>query len=271
MRRTLLNTTQSVLSRFGVRLVRWPRQLRSDGEAPDPTRFFPIGTPHPWNIPQDLRDNTAPWARALVDLYEEDASWPSSIVPEGGMLLHALVRNIQPRVIVETGTCLGASTIWMAGALRASGGAALHTFDLFRAPPEERLAASPLFQNRRRGVEERLAAAGLADLVHIHEGDSAAQIVAQRDHLRSLGGVQLAFIDGDHSPKGALADLQAVEPVLQIGGYVMLHDTFPEVCNHVGPRWLLDNIGGVSRARYQVCDLYTAQTNYGLAIMRRVE
>jgi predicted O-methyltransferase YrrM len=270
VRRALLNTAQSVLSRFGLRLVRWPRQLRSDAEAPDASRFFPIGTPHPWIVPQDLRDNPAPWARTLVTLYDDPASWPSSIVPEGGMLLHALVRNIQPRVIVETGTCLGASTIWLASALRAAGGAELHTFDLFCPPPDERLASSALFHDRRRGVEARLAAAGLADLVHIHEGDSVAQLAAARERLRSLGGIQLAFIDGDHSPKGALADLQAIEPVLQIGGYVMLHDTFPEVCNHIGPRWLLDNLSTASAATYQWCDLYTAQTNYGLAILRRV-
>jgi predicted O-methyltransferase YrrM len=270
VRRALLDTTQSLLSRLGLRLVRWPRQLHSDDESLDPTRFFPIGTPHPWVIPQDLRDNTAAWARALVSLYEDHASWPSSIVPEGGMLLHALVRNIQPRVIVETGTCLGASTIWMASALRASGGVALHTYDLYRPPPDARLASSPLFHDRRRAVEARIATAGFADLVHIHEGDSVQQLMASRDTLRSLGGVQFAFIDGDHSPKGALADLQALEPVLQIGGYVMLHDTFPEVCNHVGPRWLLDNLAACSSAKYQLCDLYTAQTNYGLAIMRRI-
>jgi predicted O-methyltransferase YrrM len=270
VRRAILDTTQSFLSRFGLRVVRWPRQLHSDDDAPDSSRFFPIGTPHQWVIPQDLRDNAAAWARVLTALYEDHASWPSSIVPEGGMLLHALIRNIQPRVIVETGTCLGASTIWMASALRACGGVALHTYDLYCPPPDARLASSPLFHERRRGVEARVAAAGLDDIVHIHEGDSVQQLRASRDHLRSLGGVQFAFIDGDHSPKGALADLQALEPVLQIGGYIMLHDTFPEVCNHVGPRWLLDNLATASTAKYQFCDLYTAQTNYGLAILRRI-
>ena len=269
MRRPLLNATQSVLARFGLRVVRWPRQLHSDTENPDPPRFFPIGAPRPWVVPRDLRENPVPWARELTALYDDHASWPSSIVPEGGMFLHALVRTIQPRVIVETGTCLGASTIWMASALRAAGGTALHTFDLFCPPPDERLAASPMFQSRRAGVEARLQRAGVADIVHIHEGDSARELAAARDHLRSLGGVQLAFIDGDHSPKGALADLHALEPVLQIGGYALLHDTFPEICNHVGPRWLLDNLQSVTNARYQVCDIYTAQTNYGLALLRR--
>ena len=52
--------------------------------------------------------------------------------------------------------------------------------------------------------------------------------------LRAAGGVQSAFLDGDHS-KGGLADLQAVEPVLQVGSFVVLHDTFPEVCSWHGP------------------------------------
>lgn len=271
MRRFLLNTTQGVLSRFGMRLVRWPRQLTSDADAADVSRYFPVGSVHPWVVPDDLRTNAAPWARVLTSLYEDHASWPSSIVPEGGMLLQALVRNIQPRVIVETGTCLGASTIWMASALQALGGEGrqIHSFDLYSDPPDDRLAASPLFHNRRAGVEQRLRDAGVAHLVHLHQGDSVASLRDARDHLRSLGGVQLAFIDGDHSPKGALADLHAIEPVLQVGGYAMLHDVFPEVCNHVGPRWLLDNIASVTKATYQLCDIYTAQTNYGVTLLRR--
>lgn len=271
MRRLLLNTTQAVLSRFGMRLVRWPRQLTSDADAAESSRFFPIGPVHPWVVPEDLRTNPAAWARVLTALYDDHASWPASIVPEGGMLLRALVRNIQPRVIVETGTCLGASTIWMASALHAIGGEGrqIHSFDLYSDPPDDRLAASPLFRDGRAGVEQRLRDAGVAGLVHLHSGDSVASLRAARDHLRSLGGVQLAFIDGDHSPKGALADLHAIEPVLQVGGYVMLHDVFPEVCNHVGPRWLLDNITSVTTATYQQCDIYTAQRNYGLTLLRR--
>lgn len=260
-----------MLSHFGLRLVRWPRQLRSDDELPDKTRFFPIGTPQPWVIPEDLRENPAPWARVLVSLYEDHASWPSSIVPEGGMLLHALVRNIRPRTIVETGTCLGASTIWMASAMMTYGGDLLHTFDLYSEPPDERLASSALFRDRKRGVEARLAQAGVAERVRIHEGDSAERLVAMREELLRRGGVQLAFIDGDHSPHGVVADLHALEPALQIGGYVILHDTFPEVCNHIGPRWLLDHLNEVASGRYQVCEIYTAQTNYGLALLRRIE
>ncbi len=262
-----------------MRVVRWPTMLRNDADVPSAERFFPVGEHRPWTIPADLRERTEAWARVLVGVYDDAASWPSSIAPEAGLLLHAMVRNIKPRVIVETGTCLGVSTIWMASAMRAmvgEGGAggvtgtALHTFDLFSPPPDERLAASGLFKDRRRGVEERLGVAGVADLVRIHQGDSSAGIKAAHEMLRAAGGVQFAYIDGDHSPRGALADFHAVEPVLAVGGYIVLHDTFPAVCNHLGPRWLIDHLGEVTTCGYQVCELYTAQTNYGLAVLRRV-
>ena len=285
MRQWAIRTTQRALGRFGVRLVRWPTSLAETGEA-NSERFFPVGPVKPWTVPGDLRERTDAWARVLVGVYDDPASWPSSIAPEAGMLLQSLVRNIQPRVIVETGTCLGASTIWMASGLRAlwgagesgrrsgvdvdGGGPALHTFDLYLPPPDERLASSGMFHNRRQGVERRIAEAGLADLVHIHQGDSASTITSMHERLRAAGGVHLAYIDGDHSPRGAAADFQAVEAVLPVGGYVILHDTFPAVCNHLGPRWLIDHIHEVSKGAYQVCELYTAQTNYGLGVLRRV-
>jgi cephalosporin hydroxylase len=82
--------------------------------------------------------------------------------------------------------------------------------------------------------------------------------------------VASAFLDGDHSSEGVLAGLQAVEPVLQVGGFVVLHDTFPEVCSWHGPRWLVDNLASVSSATYQACDLYLAHCNYGLTLLRRM-
>ncbi len=157
----------------------------------------------------------------------------------------------------------------MASGLKALGRGEVHAYDLFLMPPKEAPAAA-LFDSTVRGsVERRVAEAGLADLVTLHEGDSASNLVASHEQLRAAGGVQFAFLGGDHSSEGVLADLRAVEPVLQIGGFVVLHDTFPEVCSWSGPRWLLDNLSSVSSATYQVCDLYLAQCNYGLALLRR--
>jgi predicted O-methyltransferase YrrM len=278
VRQQIIDLTQATLGQFGLRLVRTGKQPADEHKAAEHAEhkvaeqswFFPVGDAKPWIIPQDLRDMSQPWARVLVDLYDNEASWPGSIVPEGGLLLQTLVRNIQPTVIVETGTFTGVSTIWLASGLQALGRGHVHTYDLFQMPPQEAPAAALFHGTVRGSVERRLANAGLGDLVTLHEGDSASNLVASHDQLRATGGVQFAFLDGDHSPEAALADLRAVEPVLPIGGFVVLHDTFPEVSSWSGPRWLVDNLASVSLATYQVCDLYLAQCNYGLTLLRRM-
>lgn len=260
------------LAQRGYKVVRWPVPATKaampsvDGVQP----HFPVGRVGPWQIPDDLRARTETWAKVLVSVYEQNASWPASIVPEGGMLLHALVRNIQPRVIVETGTCLGVSTLWMAAALKLGSGGKIITFDDYREPPDERLAASALFQNRLAGVRARLAEAGLSNHADVRVGDCAAALRSAHDELRSLGGVQMAFIDADHSPRGTIEDFRAVEPVLAVGGYVIVHDVFPDVANHLGPRVLVDEIARLAVGKYQACDVYTAQTNYGMSMLRRI-
>ena len=68
-----------------------------------------------------------------------------------------------------------------------------------------------------------------------------------------------------------LQDLRAVEPVLNTGGYIALHDTFPEQCgDHMGPRHILDHLTSEAQGLYEVCELYTAPLNYGMALLRRI-
>jgi cephalosporin hydroxylase len=123
---------------------------------------------------------------------------------------------------------------------------------------------------RGEWIQSRLARAGLADLVRLHEGDSSAALTAACPDLLAAGGVQFAFIDGDHTPRGVLADFKALEPALCTGGYILLHDTIPEQCTHAGPRRLLDSIHTVGAGRYETCELWSAPLNYGLALLRRI-
>lgn len=237
--------------------------------------FFPSETDsdgcRPWPIPADLAANTADWARVLAELYKKPASWPACVSPETGLLIHALVRNIRPRVVIETGTCHGASTIWIAAALGLNGGeGVVHTFDDFRDPDDPALAARPLYRNRERQVRRRFRECGLNDRIVVHKGDSAAGIAEATEQLARAGGVQMAFIDGDHSAKGVHRDWAAAEPLLNVGGYLLLHDMWPDICNWDGPRWLADNIHEVSSGRYEACDVYTSPLNYGLCVLRKV-
>lgn len=186
------------------------------------------------------------------------------------MLLYTLARNIQPRVVVETGTCLGVSTIWIAAALRANGRGRIHTVDNYSTHLDSERAAAVLYHRRPDSVVERIARAGLTQFVDVRVGDSVPELERLRREIPPDKGVHLAFIDADHSIKGALGDFLAAEPLLAVGGYVILHDIFPDVCNCDGPAAVCQRINEVGVGKYELCSLYTAQTNYGLAIARRI-
>lgn len=269
------------LAPLGVRVVREPKPVRGVG---DDARGGGVGAgagiggvffPHvehvgKWPVPADLANRTEPWARELTRLYSRPGSWPASIAPDVGLLVHALVRNLRPTTVVETGTCLGASTIWIAAALALTTKGTIHTFDMFDEHPDPRMRGTPLFKDRRTSVPARFKRARVARHIEVHVGASAPNITAMHGRLRAGGGVQLAFIDADHTPRGVALDLAAVEPVLQVGGYLLFHDVFPGACSHVGPRHVIDRLGDFAAGRYQTCDVYTAPANYGLALLRRI-
>ncbi len=260
-------------------------------------RFFPRlldegQHPTAWAFPAYL-DATIPWVGALRDLYTSPASFPASFSPEAGLLLHALVRNIRPRTVIEVGSFLGASTIWIASAMEAAeadpghapvaAGTArgtIHAFDDFGPMAKGPWRDVEVPGSRMSVVEETLRRARLSHRVVLHPGDSSPEIIRIRDSFRAAdpqpgpahaGGVDFALIDGNHTVPGVLEDLWAIEPVLNTGGYILLHDTFPEQCgDHRGPRHVIDHIRSVAQGLYEVCEIYTAPLNYGAALLRRV-
>jgi len=265
----------------------------------DELRFFPMlqseeDHPKAWTFPTYLDNPAVPWLTVLKELYASPLAFPASFSPETGLLLHALVRNIRPRTIVEVGSFLGVSTIWMAAALEAvttdpahrpapAGPAIIHCFDDFGPVARAQWGETELREPRLDRVREALKRARLDHHVVLHPGDSSVEIRSFREQLRGpveswpvagrehVGGVDFALIDGNHTQEGVLQDLWAIEPVLNTGGYVLLHDTFPEQCGgHEGPRNLIDHVKTVAQGLYDVCEMYTAPLNYGIAVMRRV-
>jgi predicted O-methyltransferase YrrM len=194
-------------------------------------------------------------------------SFPYSLSPEAGLLLHALARNTRPRTVIETGTYIGISTIWLAAGLGAD--AMLHAFDRFLPIRRDQWHDDEQLTGRVEAVAASIERAGLAGRVRLHRGDSSFEVRRMHEPLRA-GGVQLAFIDGDHSIDGAWLDLLAIEPVLSTGGYVVLHDVFPEHSGYDGPRHVVDHLRERAAGRYETCDLCLAPVNHGLTVMRRV-
>jgi len=149
------------------------------------------------------RDEQARLMRSKTDyaeLYARLKDYPLPVSRETGMLLYMLARGGGAKAIVEFGTSFGISTLHLAAALRDNGGG--------------RLITSEFEPSKVVRAQANLAAAGLADLVEIREGDA----------LRTLAhdlpdAVDLLLLDG---AKALYPEILArVEPRLRAGAFVV--------------------------------------------------
>jgi predicted O-methyltransferase YrrM len=103
---------------------------------------------------------------------------------EVGALLRVLATAIDARRILEIGTAIGYSGIWLAGAL----------------PPDGMLITLELDETRAREARENFARAGLADRTSVIVGD------AQLKLSKVAGPFDLIFQDGDKKLYSPLLD-----------------------------------------------------------------
>lgn len=85
-------------------------------------------------------------------------------------------------------------------------------------------------------VRDELARLGFTGLLELISGDSHVtlpQLIAARPSL----AFDLVAVDGDHSPGGAAADLDAVLPLLRIGGALVFDDVRHPAHPELGAVW----------------------------------
>jgi predicted O-methyltransferase YrrM len=145
-------------------------------------------------------------------VYQRYAGNYLAVTPTYGRFLYAMVRACKATRIVEFGTSMGISTIYMAAALRDNGGG--------------RLVGSEFEPGKVLRARAHLEAAGLSDLVEIREGDA-------RETLKDAGGeVDLLLVDGAFSLY--LPALKLVEPFLRPGAVILGENAFdPAYLNYV--------------------------------------
>jgi len=227
--------------------------------------------PTKWTFPAYLDNPNCRWLQALKAMYALPISFPASLSPEAGLMLHSLIRNVRPRIVIETGTFVGISTMWIAAALAENGdGGEVHTFDDMGPIRTGPWRSVEMLSGRLEFVAGRIAGAGLARHVVMHPGNSSFEIRAAHQEFAAAGGVQFAFLDADHGVVGSWQDFWATEPVLNTGGFVMLHDTFPEYCGWPGARDVLDHLNTNAVGLYEKLDMYLSPMNYGLGLIRRI-
>jgi predicted O-methyltransferase YrrM len=122
---------------------------------------------------------------------------------ETGVLLYMLARSSDARTIVEFGTSFGISTLHLAAALRDNGGG--------------RLIGSEFEPSKVARSREHLAAAGLADLVEIREGDAIETLGADLPET-----IDLLLLDGAKALYTEVLD--RVESRLRPGALVVADD-----------------------------------------------
>jgi predicted O-methyltransferase YrrM len=145
-------------------------------------------------------------------IYQRYAGNYLAVTPTYGRFLYAMARACKATRIVEFGTSMGISTIYLAAALRDNGGG--------------RLIGSEFQPGKVARARANLEAAGLGDLVEIREGDA-------RETLKDAGGeVDLLLVDGAFSLY--LPVLKLVEPYLRPGAVVLGENAFdPDYLNYV--------------------------------------
>ena len=101
-----------------------------------------------------------------------------SIGPEVGKLLGLLIRLMRAQRVLEMGTSLGYSTIWLAQALQTTGG---------------KLVSIEYQENLFEATQRNIAQAGLADVVELIQGD--ARVIIDQVH----GPFDMIVQDSDKS------------------------------------------------------------------------
>lgn len=207
-------------------------------------------------------------AQSVIDRLESNISaFPTSVMPEVGRLLHAWVRCIRPKIVIETGSFIGYSALWIARALEENGTGHLHSFDLFESRGDY---ISPVIGAPADSLEiarAHIERASLSHRVTFHKGDSSTNIAAyfKDKNLRA----DMAFIDGDHTVQGCAKDWNAIAPLLSPGATVFVHDTIACDANHwLGPQALLETLSTHDPSEYQWVNLPTAD-RLGMAIIQK--
>jgi predicted O-methyltransferase YrrM len=154
--------------------------------------------------------------------------------------IYYLTRHLKPKNVLEIGTHIGASTLYLAGALEEN--ATLTSVDIIDVNGQEGLTRVEKGLTRSGtplSPLEMLQSAGWNQRVQFVKSSSL-------DYLsRTKNFLDFVFLDGDHSKSTVSAEIPLVLKRLNPGGIILLHDYFPEN----KPLWK-DYWGGVIEGPY---------------------
>ncbi|MHC4401100.1 MAG: O-methyltransferase [Planctomycetota bacterium] len=140
--------------------------------------------------------------RALAVLDEmTQGHWYLNVTTREGRLLRQLTETVGAKRVVEIGTSSGYSSIWLALALRSTGG---------------KLFTHEIDPKMIKIARENFKKAGVGDLITIIEGDAHETI---KQHTEPI---DVVFLDAEK--KGYVDYLEKLLPLVRPGGLILGHD-----------------------------------------------
>jgi cephalosporin hydroxylase len=155
----------------------WKIELRAKEST---LQFFHSGTTDKaakpgdkWEIPNFLKQTNTAWAKTLIEIYQHPMSFPGSVSPQMGNLLRALIMNIAPKHVIEIGSFIGVSSLWIASAMvEYERHHTLHCIDLFPDHTNNPWCPNVTLNDPLGFIYKNIRQCGFQECVEIHKGDS---------------------------------------------------------------------------------------------------
>lgn len=148
-----------------------------------------------------------------------DGNRSGGINPGDRRALYCLIRALRPRSVLEVGTHIGASTLYIARALKNNGEGAVTTVDILDVNAADgpwRMLGLPM---PPRDFAEKLGCRAPINFVAQKSIDFMMHTDRKFDFI---------FLDGDHGARTVYREVAAALRVLSPGGIILLHDFYPE-------------------------------------------
>ena len=134
----------------------------------------------------------------------------AGISPLHAATLYRVVMEHRPKLVVETGMCLGISTLSILTALRERGeGGRLISIDPFQSTHDRSIG---LLNVRRAGLDA------------LHEFIEKTSYSALPELLAAGRRIQFGYIDGNHRFDHALLDFFYLDKMMDVGGVIAFND-----------------------------------------------
>lgn len=140
--------------------------------------------------------------KSVLKRLEKTAKQYTNIAPENGQFLSILIQSIQARNVLEVGTSNGYSTIWLAAALKKTGG---------------RLITLEFDPRRAEEAQTHLQEVGLDSVVEIRVGNALDEIP------KCNATFDLVFLDAEKNEYRRYLELAL--PNIRTGGLIVADDT----------------------------------------------